>query len=83
MEKKNNYPPEGFTERLKDSWLKSGMSQKQVALKIGCDRKSIFNWMEGINIPDIRKLYYLCRLFNVSADYLLFGEEGENAVHTP
>lgn len=83
MEKSKNCPPEGFVERLEKSWIKSGMTQKTVAEQIGCERKSVNLWMQGAVMPDVVNIVHLCRLFNVSADYLLFGEEGENAVHTP
>ena len=75
MAKTNRYPPEGFTERLYHVWLASGMTQKEVALQIGYERKAVRLWLYGDNIPSVLALARLCRLFEVSADYLLFGKE--------
>ena len=83
MAKTKKYPSTEFTKRLKDLWLKSGMTQKQIADEAGVSRWTVKAWLEGEIILGLPDLVCLCRLFNVSADYLLFGEEGENAVHTP
>lgn len=69
------YAPEGFPERLREVWLASGMTQNEVSKRIGYERKSISKWMSGDYAPNTLALARLCRLFHVSADYLLFGEE--------
>ena len=78
-----HYFPEGFAERLKDLWMKSGMTQEQVAVKIKWKRKAVNAWINGYSMPNALAIARLCRLFNVSADYLLFGEERQNEIHTP
>lgn len=77
MAKNRHYPPEGFPERLKEAWLASGMTQKEVSERTGFERKSVSQWMYGAHVPNILALARLCRLFHVSADHLLFGEERE------
>lgn len=72
---KSNYPPEGFPKRLYDAWLASGMTQIEAARKIGYERKMISHWIHGDSVPNALALARLCRLFGVSADYLLFGKE--------
>ena len=78
MAKSRYYPPEGFPERLKEAWLASGMTQKEVSERLGYERKSINQWMYGDHVPNILALARLCRLFHISADYRLFGEERED-----
>lgn len=75
MEKKRRYQPEGFAERLKSVWLGSGLTQAEVARRIGYERKAVSAWMYGDYVPGILVLSRLCALFHVSADYLLFGKE--------
>lgn len=47
MAKTKHYPPEGFAERLRELWLKSGLTQKQIAQQIGFDRKTEKLFMHG------------------------------------
>lgn len=75
MARTKRFQPEGFGERLRDLWLESGLTQTEVAKRIGWERKSVSNWIYGDHAPDILALVRLCELFNVSADYLLFGKE--------
>lgn len=75
MARNKDYSPEGFSKRLRDLWLLSGLTQTEVASRIGYERKSICAWMNGDCAPNILALARLCSVFNVSADYLLFGKE--------
>lgn len=75
MAKNKRYPPEGFAERLKDLWLRSGLTQIEIGRRIGYERKTIAAWINGDYAPNILALSRLCSVFNVSADYLLFGKE--------
>lgn len=77
MAYKKRYLPQCFNERLRDLWLESGLTQKQIAERIHADRKSVSKWISGEFNPNLLYFMRLCRLFRVSADYLLFGEEGK------
>lgn len=79
MAKSRHYPPEGFSKRLRELWLTSGLTQVQIAQQIGYERKMVHAWIYGDYAPNITALAGLCRIFGVSADYLLFGKDGENA----
>jgi len=48
-----------------------GMSQEELASQITVSRQAISKWELGESIPDTDNVVQLCRLFNVSADYLL------------
>ena len=46
-------------------------SQKEIAEKLGIDKGNVSKWKKGENIPSLEVFYELCRLLEVSADYLL------------
>ena len=66
--------PEGFQQRLYDLWLKSGLTQKQLADKVGRERKAIIMYLHGDVAPDILVLSKLCVALHTTADYLIFGK---------
>lgn len=65
---------EGFPERLADAAKASGMTAAQIGAVIGRDRKAIYHYTHGVCSPDAVVLAKMCKLFKVSADWLLFGE---------
>lgn len=70
MKNKHQYPYL-FYERLQEEKIKSGLNCCQIAQMIGCERKTIYSYLNGSTSPDALKLAKLCVLFNVSADYML------------
>lgn len=69
----DRYPLEGFPERLRESWTASGLTQGEIAQRIGTKRKAFCSYINARSMPDALRLACLCAVFNVSADYLLFG----------
>lgn len=57
-------------KRLKELREEMGMSQAEIAKKMGVARTTYLKWENGENKPS-RKLNQLSQLFNVSVDYLL------------
>lgn len=51
-----------------------GMSQEDLAERLGISRQSVSKWESGIAMPDIEKIVELSRIFEVSADTLLKDE---------
>ena len=49
---------------------RNGMSNDNLAEKLGIARKTLFNWMNSGNIP-ASALIRMADLFNCSVDYLL------------
>ena len=61
----------GFGERLKELRIEHGLTQKELAEKLNIDPANITNWKKGVNLPSLEVFFELCKLLDVSADYLL------------
>ena len=62
---------ENFGEKLKDLRMERGWTLKETALRVGLTRNAIANYEANIRQPSLETLKALCKLFEVSADYLL------------
>lgn len=58
-------------ERLRESRLKSHLTQEELATKIQTDKKQISRWESGGSVPHAETLIELSRILSVSVDYLL------------
>lgn len=63
-------------ERIKLSREQKGISQAELARKLGISRSSVNAWESGLSAPTAAYLIELSRLFHVSTDYLLGIEKG-------
>lgn len=60
-----------LNERIRELRIASGISQVELAEKLGVSKQSVSNW-ENDNIqPSIDMLIKLSKVFNVTTDYLL------------
>ena len=57
--------------RLRELRIKSGLTQNEIANKVGVSGQTILNWENGIYEPKISQLIQLADLFEVSVDYLI------------
>ncbi|MDE6739841.1 MAG: helix-turn-helix domain-containing protein, partial [Lachnospiraceae bacterium] len=48
-----------------------GLSQEQLAEKLGVSRQSVSKWESGESIPELERLVEISKVFNVTTDYLL------------
>ena len=62
-------------ERIALLRRQAGLSQEQLGDKLGVSRQAVSKWEGGQANPDLQYVMALCRLFEVTSDYLLFGEE--------
>ena len=62
-------------ERISLARKKAGLSQEQLGEKLGVSRQAVSKWESGQTNPDVAYITEMCRLFGVSADWLLLGEE--------
>ena len=60
-----------FNERLKEIRRDSGLIQKDVYTRLQVSPNCYASWEQGRTQPDIESIKKLCRIFDVSADYLL------------
>jgi len=58
-------------EKLISLRKKSGISQEEVAEKLGVTRQTISKWETDQTVPDLIKAKLLSELYNVSYDYLI------------
>lgn len=63
-------------KRIAELRKQEGLTQKQLADKLGVSNKAISKWETGEGFPDITMIPKLSAIFNVSSDYLLY-KEGE------
>ena len=60
-----------FYERIKELRLSLGITQVQLANKLGVTKQCVSNWESGYIQPSIDMLVRIAKTFSVSADYLL------------
>ncbi len=60
-----------FGSRLKELRLERGLTQNQLAQKIGSAQSAVYYWEADKQEPSISTLKKICELFEVSADYML------------
>ena len=60
-----------FGNVLKTLRLKKGMTQAQLAQKLGVTKSVISAYETGLRLPSYEILIHIAKLFNVSTDYLL------------
>ena len=66
-----------FTERFCEILASSEKKQSELAQYCYVSKQSICEFKKGRAYPSIETLYYICKFFNVSSDYLL-GLEAED-----
>lgn len=64
--------------RLRDLRKRHGLTQKELAERIGCTEQTCRNWESGKNLPETDCLLLLSDLYGVSCDYLLHRIDEKN-----
>jgi len=57
--------------RIKELRIENGLTQPQLAEKVGVSKAVISFWENGINEPKASYVVKLAKCFNVSTDFLL------------
>ena len=60
-----------FGERLKQIRANQGLSQEQLAEKIGVSRQAITKWETNRGLPDVENMIILAEIFKVTLDELI------------
>ena len=68
-----------FTDRLKQSIDNRQLTQRQLAILTGTTEQSISRYIKGKRIPGADMLYRMCKALDVSADYLLGLDAGNES----
>ena len=66
--------------RLRELRNKSGLTQNEIAGKLGVSGQTILNWENGIYEPKINQLIQLADLFDVSVDYLIERKTSDKSI---
>ena len=64
-------------DRIQNLRRAKGISQEELADKIGVSRQSVSKWESEQSIPDIDKVIVMSEFFEVTTDYILKGIENE------
>ena len=64
-----------ISDRIRELRKKNGLSQEELADRLGVSRQAISKWESEGSLPDIDKVIRLSECFEVSTDYILKGEE--------
>ena len=65
-----------LSERIYQFRRRSGLSQEQLAEKIGVSRQAISKWESGTSTPELEKLLALSECFHITLDELVREEAG-------
>ncbi|MCM1326856.1 MAG: helix-turn-helix domain-containing protein [Bacteroidales bacterium] len=60
-----------FSEKLKEIRKNEGISQEQLAEKIGVSRQAITKWETGKGLPDVENMVIIAEIFKTTIDELL------------
>ena len=69
-----------LANRLYDYRKQSGLSQEELAEKLGISRQSVSKWERAESCPDTDNLIELAKIYNVSLDELVHNNVNEKQV---
>lgn len=64
-----------IAERIQNLRKQKGISQEQLAEKVGVSRQAVSKWESEQSLPDLEKIIVMSEYFNVTTDYILKGVE--------
>lgn len=67
-----------LNERIIQARKQAGLTQEQLGEKLGVSRQAVSKWESGQSNPDVTYIAEMCRLFEVTADWLLFGKNSSS-----
>ena len=71
-----------FSEKLKEIRKKEGISQEQLAERIGVTRQAITKWETGKGLPDVENMVIIAEIFKTTIDELLMDSVAKAAPET-
>ena len=70
-----------LAEKLYTLRKKSGLSQEQLAEQLNVSRQAISKWESGQSVPESDKLIAISKYFNVTLDYLMKEDDGQQLTY--
>lgn len=67
-----------FNEKIMKLRKQKGLSQEEFANKLNVSRQAIYKWETEQSVPDIKNVQEICKIFNVSIEYLLNDDLNED-----
>ena len=64
-----------IADRIQCLRKNKGLSQEELADKVGVSRQAVSKWESEQSTPDIEKIIFMSELFEVTSDYILKGIE--------
>lgn len=77
------YDSKKIGERIRQERKKAGINQSKFAEMLGLNtnsRQTVMKWEKGVTIPDIKKLFNMCEIFNCELGYLLCEYDCKNKI---
>lgn len=62
-----------FSEQIKKIRVNKGITQQEMANKLGISRQAVSNWENDRNLPDIEMIIKIAQVFNLTLDELILG----------
>ena len=72
-----------LADRIQQLRKRKGISQEELADRIGVSRQAVSKWESGQTSPDLEKIVLLSEFFEVTTDYLLKGVSPAQAQTVP
>lgn len=60
-----------ISEKIKELRIERGYTQTDLAKLVGVKQSCVSKWERGATLPDSDMIVSLCKLFQISSDYLL------------
>lgn len=60
-----------FADKLIQLRRQHGLSQEQLADRLGVTRQSVSKWESGSSVPELNKIIMISELYDISIDYLV------------
>lgn len=61
----------GLYEKIKELRMQIGISQSELAKRLGVTKSAVNSWEAGTNSPSLEYIIKMSQIFSVSTDYLL------------
>ena len=70
-----------MADRIQYLRKQKGLSQEELADKIGVSRQAVSKWESEQSIPDVEKIITISEFFGVTTDYIIKGTESVSVIN--